>query len=297
MHYTLYFRVKVRYNPKYFSWASGEMVYTRDLKSLDESRAGSSPAWPTVSSWRENIKKIIIKIKIFVMSESGLVPNHVAIIMDGNRRWATKRGLPKIIGHTEGAKAMKRIIAQAIKRNISYLTFWALSTENIHERSEGELSHLFGLFKRLVEYLGDLTKEGVRVLVIGDMSGLPQDVQGALTTVVEETRGGNAMTMILAVNYGGRDELVRAVHKMCAIGTPLEQLDEAMFGSLLDTSGVPDPDLIIRTGGKHRLSGFLPWQSVYAELYFTDTFWPDFDEASFDAALTWYGAVERNFGK
>lgn len=231
------------------------------------------------------------------MSESGLFPNHVAIIMDGNRRWATTRGLPKIVGHTEGAKVMKKIIAHAIKRGIDNLTFWALSTENIKERSESELSHLFGLFKRLVEYLGDLKKEGVRVLVIGDMNGLPPDVRDSLAAVVDKTKGGTMLTMVLAVNYGGRDELLRVVKEVVERKVVGEQLDESILASFLDTSGIPDPDLIIRTGGKHRLSGFLPWQSVYAELYFTDIFWPDFDEAAFDAALGWYTSVERNFGK
>ncbi len=231
------------------------------------------------------------------MSENGLVPKHVAIVMDGNRRWAAERGLPKMVGHTEGAKTMKKIIAHAIKRGVGNLTFWALSTENIKERSESELSHLFGLFKRLVEYLGDLKKEGVRVLVIGDINGLPEDVHRSLSQVVEDTKDGTVLTMSLAVNYGGRDELLRVAKKVIEQGITSEQLSEEVFSSFLDTSGVSDPDLVIRTGGKHRLSGFLPWQSVYAELYFTDTFWPDFDEIAFDAALGWYTSVERNFGK
>ena len=231
------------------------------------------------------------------MSDGGSIPKHVAIIMDGNRRWATDRGLPKIMGHTEGAKAMKHIIKQAITRNISYLTFWALSTENIQERSESELSHLFSLFKRLVGDLGVLTTEGVRVLVIGNVNGLPLDVQGALATVIEETKGGTVMTVILAVSYGGRDELLRTIRTLLRQGIQEGQVNEGVIQSFLDTAEIPDPDLIIRTGGKHRLSGFLPWQSVYSELYFTDTLWPDFDEAMFDAALGWYGTVERNFGK
>lgn len=224
-------------------------------------------------------------------------PKHIAFVMDGNRRWATERGLPKMLGHTEGAKTMKQIVIHASKLGIPYLTFWALSTENIKERSESELKHLFSLFVELVNYISDLDEQGVKVKVIGNMLALPVEVQQALNTMVEKTSHNTKLTLILAVNYGGRDELVRSVKRLMISQIKPEEVDEEIFGSFLDTASIPDTDLIIRTGGKYRLSGFLPWQSVYAEMYFSDILWPAFDVSAFDIALKWYSLVERNFGK
>lgn len=224
-------------------------------------------------------------------------PKHVAFVMDGNRRWATERGLPKMFGHTEGAKTMKKVMKRAVESGIEYVTFWALSTENLKERSEDELKHLFSLFCKMVDYLSDLEEEGVRVRVIGNISGLPKDVQQAMQTVEDKTAHNTRVQMILAVNYGGRDEIRRAVQKIVNNIKSGELVTEDLISDNLDTAGIPYPDLVIRTGGKSRLSGFLPWQTIYSEIYLTNTLWPDFDEIAFDEAFKWYTGIERNFGK
>ncbi len=225
------------------------------------------------------------------------VPKHVAIIMDGNRRWAVAHGLPKLVGHTKGANGAKRVVKRASECGVGYITLWALSTENVKERTSQEVDHLFSLLENLVEYLGELLDNGVRFQVIGDIGAIPQKAQQTVRDVIERTKNNTGIVLTLAINYGGRDEIVRLVKRYIQSGQSAEVATEETVGQYLDTVGMPEPELIIRTGGKKRLSGFLPWQSVYSELYFTDTFWPDFDEVSFDAALTWYEAVERNFGK
>lgn len=227
---------------------------------------------------------------------------HIAIIMDGNRRWATERGLPKLLGHTEGAKTLKTIAKAVQKRGVPYLTLWALSTENLKERSEEELKHLFSLFKQLVDYLGDFIENNVRLKLIGNLQELPSDVRETLNNVAEETKDHTGMVLTLAINYGGRDEIVRAINKLIKSPPPsrgrLEGvIDEEQFSQYLDTAGLPDPDLIIRTGGHQRLSGYLPWQSTYSELYFTKTFWPAFTEEELDKAIGWFEEQQRNRGK
>ncbi len=231
------------------------------------------------------------------MSDGGSIPKHVAIIMDGNRRWATAHGLPKLLGHTKGANIAKRVVKRASERGVEYITLWALSTENVKERTPQEVDHLFSLLENVVEYLGELLDAGVRFQVIGNIAEIPQKAQQVVYDVVEQTKHNTGIVLTLAINYGGRDEIVRLVQRYVQSGQGVGAVTEEGLGQYLDTVGMPEPDLIIRTGGKHRLSGFLPWQSVYSELYFTDTLWPDFDEAMFDAALGWYGTVERNFGK
>ena len=236
---------------------------------------------------------------------------HIAIIMDGNRRWATKQGKPKMLGHTEGAKNLKRIAKAVKKLGIKNLTVWALSTENL-KRSEKELKHLFSLFSKLTDYLDDFFQEGVRCNIVGDISKLPEKVQHNLQEIVEKTKDNSEMTLTLAINYGGRDEIIRAIKKFVEGNESLPLLGgdhtsrsewvegvltEEKFSKLLDTHDLPDPELIIRTGGHQRLSGFLPWQCTYSELYFTDTFWPAFDEAELDKAIEWYREQQRNRGK
>jgi undecaprenyl diphosphate synthase len=216
---------------------------------------------------------------------------HLAIIMDGNRRWATARGLPKLFGHTEGAKTLKKIATAVKKRDIPYLTVWALSTENLKNRSEKELKHLFKLFGKLTDYLDDFFKNDAKLNLIGDIEALPNKTQEKLNQVLEKTKDNKSITLTLAINYGGRDEILRAAKKSKG------NLTGEKFSNNLDTYNLPDPDLIIRTGGHKRLSGFLPWQSVYAELYFTDTFWPAFNEEELDKAINWYQAQQQNRGK
>lgn len=219
---------------------------------------------------------------------------HIAIIMDGNRRWAAERGLPKLLGHTEGAKNLKTIGQAVQKLGIPYLTLWALSTENLKERSKEELKHLFSLFKQLVDYLGDFIKNNVRLQLIGDLEKLPEDVQEKLNAVVEKTKDHTGMVLTLAINYGGRDEIIRAVNKIILEG--VSTLTEEKFSPYLDTANMPDPDLIVRTGGHQRLSGYLPWQSTYSELYFTQTYWPAFSEEEVNTAIEWFEEQKRNRG-
>jgi len=234
--------------------------------------------------------------------------NHLAIIMDGNRRWATEHGLSKLFGHTEGAKTLKKIAQAVSDKGIQYLTVWALSTENLKERSEKELKHLFSLFEQLTDYLGDFIKNNARFKLIGDLSQLPKKTQTKLLTVVEKTKQQTKMTLTLAVNYGGRDEIVRAVRKIVETRqlVPTEtlgasslqnQITEELFSKFLDIDNIPDPDLIIRTGGHHRLSGFMAWQSTYAELFFTNTFWPAFKVEELNRAIAWFEEQVKNRGK
>lgn len=222
---------------------------------------------------------------------------HVAIIMDGNRRWATEHNLPKIMGHSEGAKNFKRIIEASQKRNIKYITLWALSTENLKERSPEELKHLFSLFEKFADEIDASQKNNLRVLNIGDLSKLPISTQDKLSSVAKKTQTHTGLTLLLAINYGGRDELKRAVQKIINSKIPAEQITEELVSENLDTAGVPEPELFIRTGGDQRLSGFLPWQSIYAEIYFTPTQWPAFSETDLDKAIEWYQQQKRNRGK
>lgn len=235
--------------------------------------------------------------------------NHIGFVMDGNRRWATERSLPKLLGHTEGAKTLKKIATAIHERKIPYMTVWALSTENLKNRSESELAHLFKLFGQLIEYLDDFFKKDIRCNIIGDLTKLPQDLQNKLNKVVQKTKDNKTLTLTLAINYGGRDEILRAVRKLISdksdnatlMAGELEEghkaLTEESFKKYLDTFDLPDPELIIRTGGHQRLSGYFPWQSTYSELYFTDTYWPAFKEEDLDKAIEWYEKQQKNRGK
>jgi len=231
---------------------------------------------------------------------------HLAIIMDGNRRWATKKGLPKLLGHTEGAKVLKKIAEAVRERGIPYFTVWALSTENLKNRGETELKHLFALFNQLTDYLDDFFKNDTRCNLIGDLSQLPEDTQERLRAMVEKTKNNKSMVLTLAINYGGRDEILRAIRKYVAEKKSIPPLvgegeggvkiTEKTFQKYLDTATIPDPDLIIRTGGHQRLSGWMPWQTTYSELYFTPVYWPAFTEEDLDKAIEWFNEQERNQG-
>src|SRR3989304_3089304 len=229
-------------------------------------------------------------------------PTHVAIIMDGNRRWAAKRGLGAVEGHRVAAeKTIEPIVERAIELGIKYLTFWAFSTEN-RNRDKVELSGLFRIFREALKTkLQRLSEKGVRIRVIGDVSWFPRDIVGKVKDMISMTKNNRAITVSFALNYGGRDEILRAVKKLfkeVASGKiKIEKIDEAEFGKHLDTYGIPDPDLIIRTGGELRLSGYLPWQAVYAELYFTRVLFPDFSPKEFAKALVEYSKRDRRFGK
>ena len=222
---------------------------------------------------------------------------HIAIIMDGNRRWATEKGLPKMMGHTKGAKNFRRIVKAAQAKKIQFLTFYALSTENLIGRSPEELKHLFSLIEKLPEYIGDFEKTETQLRVIGDMSKLPEKTQKRLQLLSEKTKSYTKFVLTLAINYGGRDEITRAVKKIIAAKVKAEDITEKLFEHYLDTTDIPEVDLMIRTGGDQRLSNYLPWQTAYAELYFTSVYWPDFSEKDLNQALNWFHDQKRNKGK
>jgi len=225
------------------------------------------------------------------------LPKHIAIIMDGNRRWAAKRGLGPVDGHRQAAKeTILPIVEKAISLGIPYLTFWAFSTEN-KKRDKTELKGLLDIFRQsLKEDLRRLEKEKVKVRILGEIDWFPKDIARAAKAIVERTKKNNTITVSFALNYGGREEILRAVKKLLQNGKDIKNLTEEKFSSYLDTVGMPDPDLIIRTGGEKRLSGFLPWQAVYAELYFTKTLFPNFSPAKFEKAIEDYQGRNRRFG-
>ncbi len=224
------------------------------------------------------------------------VPRHVAIIMDGNGRWAKSRGRPRAFGHHAGVEAVRRTVRAAGDAGIEALTLFSFSTENWRRPVE-EVDALFDLLRRYVDTdLDRLHGEGVRVRMIGRREGLSKDLLAIIHRAETRTASNDRFDLIIAFNYGGRDELVRAVQRAVDRPDGLEGLDEAGLAQCLDTAGLPDPDLVIRTSGEHRISNFLLWQAAYAELYFTDVLWPDFGEAELRAALVEYARRERRYG-
>ncbi|MBX3530985.1 MAG: isoprenyl transferase [Rhizobiaceae bacterium] len=225
-------------------------------------------------------------------------PEHVAIIMDGNGRWATARGLPRSAGHKAGVEALQRAVRAVGDRGIPWLTLYAFSSEN-WSRPKSEVSDLMGLLKFFIRRdLAELHRNGVRVRILGEREGLQKDIGALLREAEALTRANTRMNLQIAFNYGARDEIVRAARKAIAAAQAgeFDRLDEAVFASMLDTADAPDPDLVIRTGGDQRLSNFLLWQAAYAELVFLDCRWPDFGEAELDAALAQFGSRQRRFG-
>ncbi len=214
--------------------------------------------------------------------------------MDGNRRWARERGLPALEGHRWVTdKILDPLIEHAAKRGVKFVTFWAWSTEN-WERDKKEVEGMMRLFRLVIKRRWQrLHEKGVRIRVIGDLSKFPADIKKALNDVVEQTKNNTSITAVFALNYGGRDEIVRAIRKLHSNST----LSEETFSSFLDTSGIPDPELIIRTGGEQRLSGFLLWQSEYSELYFPKWYMPDFTTDRLDEAIEEFGNRTRRLGK
>jgi undecaprenyl diphosphate synthase len=224
------------------------------------------------------------------------VPTHVAIIMDGNGRWAAQRGLSRQAGHRAGTENIRRIIEAFGERGVKYLTLFAFSTEN-WGRPKKEVDTLLRLVGRVINReINALHKNGVRLRHIGRLDPLSPRLQKKVQEAIELTKDNQRMTVSVAFNYGGRAEIVDAVRRIVADGLPAEHIDEEVFSSYLYTAGLPDPDLIIRTAGELRLSNFLIWQSAYSEYYFTPTYWPDFGAAEIDQALEDYGHRQRRFG-
>lgn len=223
--------------------------------------------------------------------------NHVAIIMDGNRRWAKNHGLDPVEGHAYAAeKVIEPIIEHLANLKVPYVTFWAFSTEN-WKRDEEEINALMKIFRNALGPLATrFMKRGAKMRLLGDINRFPKDIATKTLELMNKTQKNTAITVTFALNYGGRDEILRAVKKIIKDKVKPEDLTEEKFSSYLDTAGIPDPDLIIRTGGEKRLSGYLPWQSVYAELYFTDTLFPDFTPEELDKALAEFTRRDRRFG-
>ena len=230
----------------------------------------------------------------------GGVPRHIAIIMDGNGRWAKARGLPRVAGHRQGAEAARAVLRAAGEAGVECLTLYAFSSEN-WRRPETEINDLMGLLRFYIgAELNTLHREGIRIKILGDHRAFPPDVAKLVDTAVAKTAGNTRMTLAIALNYGSRAELVHAAQKLAervASGAlAADQIDEAALDASLYTSDLPPLDLLIRTSGERRLSNFLLWQSAYAELLFVDTLWPDFDGAVLRSAVQAFGARERRYG-
>ena len=231
------------------------------------------------------------------MNLSGRIPAHVGIIMDGNGRWAEQRGLPRIEGHRRGAERSKEVIDVSIELGIKCLTLYAFSTEN-WQRPQSEVTILM---KILESYLNNefsaLIRKNVVFRAIGEIWRLPENIQALIRAIEEKSANNTGMQLVAALSYSSRSEILRAVKNIMDAQINPEDLTEELFSSQLDTAGLPQPDLIIRTSGERRLSNFLLWQSAYAELYFADTLWPDFDREEFILAIQDFQSRERRFGK
>jgi undecaprenyl diphosphate synthase len=228
---------------------------------------------------------------------SAEIPRHVAIIMDGNGRWARRRLLPRVAGHRKGVEALRGVIRACAERGISHLTVFAFSSEN-WRRPQEEVTLLMELFMRALENeVAKLHENGIRFRVIGDLGGFSERIQDLIRDAEALTRDNTRLTFTVAANYGGRWDIVQAVRTLIAEGACAADVDEAALAKRLSMTGEPEPDLFIRTGGEQRISNFLLWQLAYAELYFTDALWPDFDAAALDAALASYRKRERRFGR
>lgn len=225
------------------------------------------------------------------------IPLHVAIIMDGNRRWARERRLPVFKGHREGAETLMKIAKYAKKRGIKVLTVFAFSLEN-WQRSSKEVRYLMKLFEKvLTKRVEELHKNRIQLRISGRIGELPQNLQQAIKRALDLTQNNNEAILNIALNYGGRAELIDAFERLLEKGLKPGDLNEEVVDENLYTTGLPDPDIIIRTAGEMRLSGFLPWQGVYAELFFVEKFWPDFEEEDLDKIIREYQKRERRFGR
>lgn len=227
-------------------------------------------------------------------------PRHVAVIMDGNGRWAAERGLPRVEGHRQGVETVRQVVEASIELGITHLTLFSFSSEN-WSRPEQEIYDLFGLLRRFVRRdLAELHKNGVKITVIGSRIGLEDDILRMLDDAVELTKDNTSLNLIIAFNYGGRDEIARAARRIAEDAKEgrlaPKDVTQDRFAAYLDTAGLPDPDLLIRTSGELRLSNFLLWQLAYAEFVFVDAYWPDFNKELFVAAIAEYQRRNRRFG-
>ena len=234
------------------------------------------------------------------MEYNNTLPRHIAIIMDGNGRWAKKRGLPRTAGHAAGAETFRRIATYCRSIGVKYLTVYAFSTEN-WKRSRDEVESIMALFEKyLHEAIDEMERDHIRLKVLGDLSRISPELRALIERTAEISTHYDGFQANICINYGGRDEIVHAARRFaaqCAAGERKpEELTEEAFGALLYSGGIPDPELIIRPSGEERISNFLLWQSAYAEYYFTDVLWPDFDERELDRAIAAYQKRDRRFG-
>jgi undecaprenyl diphosphate synthase len=224
------------------------------------------------------------------------IPYHLAIIMDGNGRWATERGLPRQAGHRAGVENLRRVIRASTELGVQILTIYAFSTEN-WRRPGPEVRGLIAILEMVIDReLDDLDANGVQLRHLGRLEGLPPSLQDKVLAAVDRTRMNDRLTLNVAFNYGGRDEILRAVRRIVADGIPPDQIDEVLFNHYLDTSGLPDVDLLVRTAGEMRVSNFLIWQAYYAEYYATPVYWPDFDKEELRKAFLQYTGRDRKLG-
>lgn len=222
------------------------------------------------------------------------IPRHIAFIMDGNGRWAKKRLLPRKAGHKEGVKALKRIIEECEKKGIEMVSFYAFSTEN-WTRPQDEIDALFKMVKDFADnYMHEYADRGLRIMFMGDLSKLPQETLLSIKKIIDSAKGNTGMIVNIALNYGGRDEILNAVNKILATG--IKNVDMQTLCDCMYTGGLPDPDIIVRSSGEKRLSNFMLWQAAYSELIFLDDYWPDFGKEQLDRILTEYSSRDRRFG-
>lgn len=228
------------------------------------------------------------------------IPRHVAIIMDGNGRWAEERGQGRVYGHINGVESMRKAIRAAVRRGVKFLTVYAFSTENWGRPKEDVQALMELLCKSLSNETAELKSQGVRMRFIGDVEALAEDVRAAIARSEKETHRNEKLTLVVAVNYSSRWEITRMAQKIAVQvrdeGLQIHEITDRTVADNLVTAGIPDPDLLIRTSGEQRLSNFLLWQLSYSELYFTETYWPDFDESEFDKAIAEYQKRERRYG-
>ncbi len=225
------------------------------------------------------------------------IPRHVAIIMDGNGRWAKQRMLPRQAGHRAGVENLRRVIDACIEFNIAILTIYAFSTEN-WGRPESEVRGLMRIFARVLDQeVNDLHEQGVRIYHLGDLNGIDPSLQAKVHRAMELTKNNERLLLNVAFNYGGRAEILHAVRQILADGIRPDELDEALFNNYHFTAGLPDPDLLIRTSGEHRISNFLIWQAAYSEYYMTPTYWPDFDREELYEAVVAFTNRDRRYGR
>jgi len=231
------------------------------------------------------------------MAKVAHIPNHVAIIMDGNGRWAAKRRLPRLAGHRAGTENIRRVIECFAEHEVKYLTLFAFSTENWN-RPQREIKGLLRILEGMLnEETKDLNEKGVKLHHMGRLDRIPPRLQQAVRRAIEMTKDNTKITVSIAFDYGGRDEIVDALKRIIRDGIPPESIDEALLSRYLYTADLPDPDIIIRTGGEMRLSNFLLWQAAYSEYYSTPALWPDFDKEEIEKALVTYAQRERRFGR